>query len=208
MKRPLLVWLALMSTAVLAQEERGPFVGVRVGQLDYEDTSRALIDFGDTTSNVTLSAGFRFNRALAFEGVYGMTSSIDKAQSGTIGTFRADNGVYVGGAYDAVIDGEIDFVEARVVTYAEHVLFGFGLFSMDISGAMTGTSEFQFDEIPQPPDAVFSNTLADAEHGYSLLVGSQWNLKDHWSIRAEYEYFDVSSPADLKLLGATMLHRF
>ena len=201
------VALALFSSSLFAQEERGPYVGVRLGQLDYGDTVRNLIEFSDTTTSLALSGGFWLNRVVAVEGIVGLSSDIDTIRSGSVGNFRADNGVYVGGAFQARVVGEVDYTEIRIVASARHFVIGIGLFNMDVSGTMAGTSEFQADSIPQAPDAVFSNSIAHTANGYSLLLGVQWNIQERWSVRAEYEHFDLSRP-DGHLLATSAQFRF
>lgn len=201
------VALVLFSSSLFAQEERGPYVAVRVGQLEYGDTIRNLIEVSDTTKNLALSGGYWLNRIVAVEGIVGLSSDIDTIRSGSIGTFRADNGVYVGGAFQARVVGEVDYTEIRIVASARHFVIGLGIFNMDVSGTMAGTSEFQADGITQAPDAVFSNSIAQSANGYSLLLGAGWSIKERWSVRAEYEHFDLSRP-DADVLATSVQYRF
>lgn len=207
MRSLMFVVLALFSSSLLAQEGRGPYVGVGVGQLDYGDTIRGLIEFSDTTTSLALSGGFWLNSVVAVEGVVSLSSDIDTVQAGNVGTFRAANGVFVAGNYQARVVGEVDYTEVRLVATARHFVIGLGLFNMDVSGTMSGTSEFQADIISQAPDAVFRDSIEQSANGYSLSLGVQWKIKQRWSVRAEYETFDLSRP-DGDLLTSSVQFRF
>jgi opacity protein-like surface antigen len=208
MRRLLTLALVLISTSVLAQEERGPYIGLGLGQLDYEDTFLNRLDYDDTMTSTSIRGGFRFNETLAFEGVYGNPSSFNVHKSGLIPTFLAENGTYVGGEFDARLSGDLDYMEVRVLAHAGHVLFGLGYYTLDVTGNIVGTTQLALNEPPQPAGASFSSSLSDSDHGYSILIGAQWDFSERWGIRAEYEYFDVSSPADVLILGVGVQYKF
>jgi opacity protein-like surface antigen len=210
MRRLLILSLVLAVTPALAQEGLGPYIGVGLGQLDYEDGFRSRLDYGDTVSTTSLRGGYRFNDTLAFEGIYGTSGTFGVDFNGSFPNFSADGGITVGGPTVARLSGDLDYIELRVLAHAGHVVFGLGSFSVDISGEMTGVTQFDGSALnpPQLPGSSFKTSLADSENGYTILIGAQWEIGEKWGIRAEYEYFDLSSPADATILGVSMQYGF
>ena len=198
MRRLLALSLILVTTAALGQEERGGYVGVGIGQLDYEDAGYR-IDFSDTTTITKIYSGFRFSEKFAVEGYFSGSADIDSNVAGAIGGIVPNEGGpgFGGGVFTGNFSGDFDVLEVRVIAHTRRAYFALGLFSSDFEAVFSGNSVL----------GPFRTSISDSEGGYTLAIGLQWDL-DNISIRGEYEYFDMSSPADATIIGASAHYRF
>ena len=196
MRRLLALGLVLAGGPALAQDGLGGYIGLGIGTLDYEDTIYNL-NYGDSASNLKFTGGYRFNETLAFEGYYGESDTFVKNMSGFTPLFLDQSRDIAGFNYNARLEGSFEVLEFRVQAHTKWVVLGLGYFMADLKGSIVGDSDF----------GPFDGTLNDSESGYSIIVGFQWDHND-WGIRAEYEYFDVSSPADATILGLGIHYGF
>ena len=196
MRRLLALAVLLISAPTLAQEQRGGYIGLGIGKIDYEDNYH-FIDFSDSGSNVKFIGGFRFNETLAFEGYYGKSGSLSANRTG-IRNFFDESGTLHGPTYDATFKPEFEVIEFRVLAHAKYMVFGAGFFMSDLTGSVTGST---------PNGGPIRGSLKDEDNGYSIIIGAQFDVRN-LGVRIEYEYFDVSSPADATIFGVGLNYRF
>ncbi len=131
MKKSLLAVLLLWT----AQLDSGYYLGVGIGQLDYQDDGFGL-DIDESTNASKLYGGFRFDDTWALEASYGEFGDIDWSLSAfdpNVGTLSVDltagwsllevrgiahiRAFYVGAGYwDADIDFDFTLTEPGMVT--------------------------------------------------------------------------------------------
>ena len=195
--------ITLACVPVLAQEARGPYVGAGIAQVDYENNFFGRFDVGETDMVPQLAVGFRFNDKLAFETVYTTEADFSQNMSGNVPLFLDSNRDVAGGPYTARYTGSFDSIEVRVLSHAgEKLVLGAGLFWSDFQGRMVGTSP------PIDPfDGTFEGRINDSESGFSVLIGLEFDI-GRLSIRPEYEYYDLSSPADAQVFSVKLNYGF
>jgi len=107
----------------------------------------------------------------------------------------------ISGPTTARLEGNVDILQARVISHQGHVLLGAGFFAVDSDQTLTGTSN------PGP----FTGTNQERESGLSIFLGLQWDV-GNWGIRGEYSYFDTdgNQAIDLEIstFGAGFHYRF
>jgi len=181
--------LAILSSSAWAQEGRpGSYLGLSLGQLDYEEEA-----FGTTLEDTALAyklyGGYRFGDTWAVEASYGQTSSLKWSESGTLPGF---------GSTTATLSGDYDVLEVRGLAHLGVFLVGLGYWDADLKATLSVTSTLT---------GPMSVSASDSDSGASLILGGQWSF-DTWSLRAEYEYFDTESTVDAYTLGVGVHFRF
>jgi len=196
MRRLLAIALVLVSAPTLAQEEQGAYVGIGYSKIDFENAIYR-IDYGGTDSGLKLTGGYRLNDTLAFEVTYVESGTINDQLAGGVLNWVDQGGNPIGGNFTATAQAEVDVMELRVLAHTGNVVFGFSLFDSGVSGSIVGTSQL----------GPFSGDLKDSESGLSISIGGMWHV-GMFDIRAEYEYFDMASPADLYTVGVGLQYGF
>lgn len=201
----LIALIAMFACApVLAQEYRGPYVGLGIANVDYEDNFLFWFDVGETATAPRLFGGFRFNEKLAFEAVYTDGADFSGRLSGTAPIFLDSNRNAAGGPYTANYTGSFESIEVRVLAHTRYMLYGISYFSSDFKGRLVGSTA-------PPPITGMSNdfvgVLNDSDTGYSIVIGAQFDI-GNWAVRPEYEYYDVSSPSDATALSVLFSYKF
>lgn len=199
MRRLSALLLALASGQTFAQEARGPYIGLGYDQIDYSYTIHRL-DFDETLSTPKLVAGFRFRESLSFEGSYSQSNMDSDLSGNVVPGFTSPIGP-IGGPTVAHLEGNVDILQARVISHQGHVLLGAGFFAVDSDQTLTGTSNY----------GPFTGTNQERESGLSIFLGLQWDV-GNWGIRGEYSYFDTdgNQTIDLEIstFGAGFHYRF
>jgi len=192
MRRLAALLLALASGQTLAQEEvRGPYVGLGFDQIEYSMTIHRL-DFDENLTSPKLVAGFRFRESFAFEGSYSQ-SNMDSDLSGDVfPPFTSPIGP-IGGPTTAHLEGNVDILQARVISHQGHVVLGAGFFAVDSDQNLTGTSAY----------GPIADSVQERESGLSILLGVQWDV-GNWGIRGEYVYFDTDGNQDIDVEISTL----
>ena len=196
MRRLSALLLALASGQTLAQEEvRGPYVGLGYDVIDYSYTIHRL-DFDETLETPKLVAGFRFRESLSFEGSYSQSNMESDLSGNVVPGFTSPIGP-ISGPTTARLEGNVDILQARVISHQGHVLLGAGFFAVDSDQTLTGTSNL----------GPFTGTNQERESGLSIFLGLQWDL-GAWGVRGEYSYFDMDGEVDISTFGAGFHYRF
>lgn len=178
--------IALFGASALAQTETGPYIGLGLGQLDYEESDFGLT-FDDTTLAYKVYGGYRFTETWALEAAYGKTDDLEWSDFGSIP-----------GVISANLSGDYDFIEIRALAHLSAFIVGIGYWDADLNATLSGTLTF-----PGP----FSYSASDSDSGASAILGGQWDL-DKWSIRGEFEVFDTESNVDAYTVGVGLHYRF
>ena len=192
----LLVLASGQAFAQDAQDVRGPYVGLGYDQINYSTTVLERLDFDEKLTNPKLVAGFRFNEGLSFEGSYGEADLVSDLSGDVFPPYTSPVGP-IGGATTARLQGNIDTIQARVISHQGHVLLGAGFFAVDADLNLMGTSDY----------GPFATSSQERESGLSIFLGLQWDV-GHWGIRGEYSYFDMDGPADISTCGGGFHYRF
>jgi opacity protein-like surface antigen len=107
----------------------------------------------------------------------------------------------IGGPTTARLEGNVDILQARVMSYQGHFLIGAGFFAVDSDQNLTGSSTY----------GPFADTVQERESGLSIILGLQWDV-GNWGIRGEYAYFDTDGNQDIDLeistFGVGFLYQF
>lgn len=200
MRRLIALTAVFACAPALAQEGLGGYVGIGISQIDYEDNVLLRFDVGDSAISPKLVAGYRFNDTLAFEANYSPGADFSSRDTYyNISVFSDGNGGFGAGTVDATYTGEVDFFELRVLAHTEVMVFGLSYFTSDYKARLAGTSTLY-------PEG-FDGRVSDSDDGYSIIIGAQWDL-GKFGIRPEFEYFDVSSPADAYSVGVQLTYGF
>jgi hypothetical protein len=195
MRRLTALLLALASGQAFAQEVRGPYVGLGYDQINYSNTVHRL-DFDETLTSPKLVAGFRFRETYSFEGSYSQSDMVSDLSGNVVPGFTSRIGP-ISGPTTARLEGNVDILQARVISYQGHVLLGAGFFAVDSDLTVTGTSNY----------GPFAGTTQERESGLSIFLGLQWDVGS-WGIRGEYSYFDMDGEVDISTFGAGFLYLF
>lgn len=195
MRRLSILLLALASGHALAQEVRGPYVGLGFDQINYSNTIHRL-DFDEKLTSPKLVAGFRFRDDLSFEGSYGQSDLVSDLSGNVVPGFTSPIGP-IGGPTTARLEGNVDILQARVVSHQGHALLGIGFFAVDSDLTLTGTSNY----------GPFTGSTQERESGFSIFLGLHWDV-GAWGIRGEYSYFDMDGEVDVSTFGTGFHYRF
>jgi opacity protein-like surface antigen len=204
MRRLIALFVIFACTPALAQDDRGPYVGLGIAQVTHDNNFMIWFDVSETATAPRLVAGFRFNEKLAFEAVYADSADFSASLSGSAPNFLDSNSNVAGGNYTAKYTGSLETAEIRVLAHAGYWVFGAGLFWSDLTDRLIGSTA-------PPPLPEFSNDFEgrhiDSDTGYALIIGAQFDI-GNWGIRPEYEYYDVSGPSDVSSFAANFTYRF
>jgi OOP family OmpA-OmpF porin len=180
----------LLASGAYAQDDlEGPYFGVAVGHVDYQqadDEDGIFID--DTTTAFRLIGGYQLNENLAIEAGWARTGDLKESfqlfppGSGTL-DFRADYEMLTVRALGLVPLDQID------------IYGGIGYYDATITAdvALTGVGSL--------------GEVEDDENGVTLLGGVHFYL-DKFTIRGEYEWFDTDSNIETWDLSVGILFRF
>ena len=179
----------LASTAYAQDDLEGPYFGVAVGYVDYQeadDEDGLFID--DTTTAYRLIGGYQLNENLAIEAAWARTGDLKESfelfppGSGTL-DFRADYEMLTVRALGLVPLDQIDLYG------------GIGYYDATLTADANLTGVGSLGEIE------------DDDSGATLLGGVQFYL-DKFTIRGEYEWFDTESNIETWDINVGILFRF
>ncbi|HEX6997736.1 MAG TPA: porin family protein [Gammaproteobacteria bacterium] len=187
--------LACLGLAQLAhaQGEGGAYVGAGFGIFDYEEDIGSEV-VSDSAAAYQIIGGYRFNDYVAVEFNIGRTGDIEDDFEGTI------PGV---GTFSFQVDRTFDVYAAKVLGYLPldrfRLFAGIGYYSADIGDTVSvgGIGEVGF--------------VDDHARGSTATLGVQYDFGldlRNFSIRGEYQWFDVEDNVDASAVNIGMVFRF
>lgn len=179
----------LASTAYAQDDLEGPYFGVSMGYVDYQEVDN---DFGtfidDTTTAYRLIGGYQLNESLAIEAGWGRTSDIKESFQ----LFPPGSG-----SLDIKAEYEVLTVRALGLVPLDQIdLYGgIGYYDATITADAIVTGIGSLGEVE------------DDNSGVTLIGGVHFFL-DKFTIRGEYEWFDTDSNVETWDISVGILFRF
>lgn len=184
--------LCLVGTAAWAQEfEPSGYIGIGLGNFDYEQSIPDVGTLSDSTSGRKLYGGYRFTEHWGFEAAYAETDKVEESGSAFV------PGV---GTVNAAVGAEFDAITLRGMGYVPTswgaVFGGLGYFDGDAKAFLDASTAFESIHLEDTA----------SESGLTAIAGLQWD----WTkvgLRVEYEWLDVDD-ADASQLGLALHVKF
>ena len=183
----------LASPAVLAQGDKGPYIGLGYGVFEFEDDGGETgINFSDTAASYRLFGGYNVHESLAIEIGIGKSAGFNEQLVGIDPVF---------GPVELDLGADYDLTTVRVLFMAPFngvdMFGGIGFYDGDIK--FTQHFRAQFAEALQ--------TVETSIGGATVIGGVQFHL-DRLIIRGEYEWFDDDKGITTQALNLAVIFPF